>query len=195
MSIPSPGRTNAKIDADARRGPKVKIGFLWGARPGRCPAQLARLQSAVTTRSGRPGFRPFRTIYSQNPRHTFDTATKGGPHVLKIGRLGWWPGTELNRRRQPFQGCALPTELPGLEPQSEFFDCNTGRQSSTYFSVLAIAALSRNPSALRRHAHSRMRPITISPADKPIHNPTAPSDSRKHKNAPNGKPSIQYPAK
>src|SRR5207244_7239606 len=24
-----------------------------------------------------------------------------------------WPGTELNRRRQPFQGCALPPELPG----------------------------------------------------------------------------------
>src|ERR1022692_1983121 len=20
----------------------------------------------------------------------------------------WWPGTELNRRRQPFQGCSLP---------------------------------------------------------------------------------------
>jgi hypothetical protein len=20
----------------------------------------------------------------------------------------WWPGTESNRRRQPFQGCALP---------------------------------------------------------------------------------------
>src|ERR1700678_4304239 len=29
--------------------------------------------------------------------------------VLKM----WWPGTELNRRRQPFQGCALPPELPG----------------------------------------------------------------------------------
>src|ERR1035437_8320317 len=28
-------------------------------------------------------------------------------------RWGWWPGTELNRRRQHFQGCALPTELPG----------------------------------------------------------------------------------
>ena len=27
----------------------------------------------------------------------------------------WWPGTELNRRRQPFQGCALPAELPGHE--------------------------------------------------------------------------------
>ena len=25
----------------------------------------------------------------------------------------WWPGTELNRRRRPFQGRALPTELPG----------------------------------------------------------------------------------
>src|SRR5438309_9645388 len=30
----------------------------------------------------------------------------------KFFRL-WWPGTELNRRRQPFQGCALPPELPG----------------------------------------------------------------------------------
>src|SRR5438270_12583478 len=28
-------------------------------------------------------------------------------------RFKWWPGTESNRRRQPFQGCALPTELPG----------------------------------------------------------------------------------
>src|SRR5437763_11149018 len=28
------------------------------------------------------------------------------------GRM-WWPGTESNRRRQPFQGCALPSELPG----------------------------------------------------------------------------------
>src|SRR5215470_5353890 len=25
----------------------------------------------------------------------------------------WWPGTELNRRRQPFQGCVLPFELSG----------------------------------------------------------------------------------
>ena len=29
--------------------------------------------------------------------------------LLKV----WWPGTESNRRRQPFQGCALPPELPG----------------------------------------------------------------------------------
>jgi hypothetical protein len=37
-----------------------------------------------------------------------------------LGRNGkclkmWWPGTESNRRRQPFQGCALPTELPGRD--------------------------------------------------------------------------------
>ncbi len=29
--------------------------------------------------------------------------------------IQWWPGTESNRRRQPFQGCALPAELPGHE--------------------------------------------------------------------------------
>ena len=34
--------------------------------------------------------------------------------VAKLFRV-WWPGTESNRRRQPFQGCALPTELPGRE--------------------------------------------------------------------------------
>jgi hypothetical protein len=26
--------------------------------------------------------------------------------VLNIKGLVWWPGTESNRRRQPFQGCA-----------------------------------------------------------------------------------------
>src|SRR3984957_6964042 len=31
------------------------------------------------------------------------------PNSLKT----WWPGRELNPRRQPFQGCALPPELPG----------------------------------------------------------------------------------
>ena len=35
--------------------------------------------------------------------------------MLIINTLVWWPGTDLNRRRQPFQGCALPTELPGLK--------------------------------------------------------------------------------
>ena len=30
----------------------------------------------------------------------------------------WWSGTESNRRRQPFQGCALPDRLPGRKWQS-----------------------------------------------------------------------------
>ncbi len=38
----------------------------------------------------------------------------GEPMVCKLLKM-WWPGTESNRRRQPFQGCALPTELPGRE--------------------------------------------------------------------------------
>src|ERR1051326_4279336 len=36
-----------------------------------------------------------------------------GPLATKTFSGKWWPGTESNRRRQPFQGCALPTELPG----------------------------------------------------------------------------------
>src|SRR6185369_1515933 len=40
----------------------------------------------------------------------------------------WWPGTDLNRRRQPFQGCALPTELPGRGCCSEFLHCNTAER-------------------------------------------------------------------
>src|SRR5215469_12751266 len=35
----------------------------------------------------------------------------------------WWPGTELNRRRQPFQGCALPPELPGHVRNALAADC------------------------------------------------------------------------
>src|SRR5271167_5199586 len=36
-----------------------------------------------------------------------------GLRILANSLKTWWPGTELNRRRQPFQGCALPAELPG----------------------------------------------------------------------------------
>jgi hypothetical protein len=34
--------------------------------------------------------------------------------MVEFGKLliEWCRGTELNRRRQPFQGCALPPELP-----------------------------------------------------------------------------------
>src|SRR5260370_1043228 len=38
---------------------------------------------------------------------------EGGLTIAHNSLKRWWPGTELNRRRQPFQGCALPPELPG----------------------------------------------------------------------------------
>ena len=40
-------------------------------------------------------------------------AADGGLTISSNSLKTWWPGTELNRRRQPFQGCALPPELPG----------------------------------------------------------------------------------
>src|SRR3954464_4674349 len=40
-------------------------------------------------------------------------ALEGALTVSPNSLKSWWPGTELNRRRQPFQGCALPPELPG----------------------------------------------------------------------------------
>src|SRR5437867_1710552 len=44
----------------------------------------------------------------------FTKPAENGNFCLRISvYLFWWPGTESNRRRQPFQGCALPTELPG----------------------------------------------------------------------------------
>ena len=45
--------------------------------------------------------------------HEFVTDGNGGANLVKVKGIVWWPGTDLNRRRQPFQGCALPTELPG----------------------------------------------------------------------------------
>src|SRR6202035_932796 len=48
----------------------------------------------------------------------------GWDDVAKCWKM-WWPGTELNRRRQPFQGCALPPELPGhiFETRSSVAGC------------------------------------------------------------------------
>jgi integrase len=51
--------------------------------------------------------------FSANPRFVgilWASSNRGIPN--KCFEM-WWPGTELNRRRQPFQGCALPPELPG----------------------------------------------------------------------------------
>src|SRR5580698_10264632 len=43
--------------------------------------------------------------------------TKAAERAMLSCEKTWWPGTELNRRRQPFQGCALPPELPGHVPK------------------------------------------------------------------------------
>jgi len=39
------------------------------------------------------------------------------------------------------------------------------------------------------------RPIAISPAESPIHNPGAPSPRPKHNIAPSGSPITQYPTR
>src|SRR5215467_5321442 len=63
------------------------------------------------------GLRAF--LQGLRPRLCFERASSHRSLTLraqlKIRKLlaTWWPGTESNRRRQPFQGCALPTELPG----------------------------------------------------------------------------------
>jgi hypothetical protein len=36
-------------------------------------------------------------------------ARKATDKCFELNRLGWWPGTELNRRRQPFQGLRRPS--------------------------------------------------------------------------------------
>src|SRR5271168_773786 len=72
------------------------------------------------------------------------------PKCLIIKALVWWPGTESNRRRQPFQGCALPTELPGRFRRSYCSGglreivadlCHTGRFMPIWLSESHVRAL------------------------------------------------------
>src|SRR6185503_249203 len=43
----------------------------------------------------------------------------------------WWPGTESNRRRRPFQGRALPTELPGRGEKRSWQYRNRAKECQT----------------------------------------------------------------
>jgi hypothetical protein len=64
--------------------------------------------------------------------------------MLILKELKWWPGTESNRRRQPFQGCALPTELPGREfpvYQPLYAFCNSLKASPVARSMSACKLL------------------------------------------------------
>jgi hypothetical protein len=91
------GRGNADCDFQPRRRPK-------------------RTESGLS--EGHFEFKSFTIIVSRNRtgsrRNIADRERTGRArrNPAKFFRM-WWPGTELNRRRQPFQGCALPPELPG----------------------------------------------------------------------------------
>jgi hypothetical protein len=78
----------------------------------------------------------------------------------------WWPGTELNRRRQPFQGCALPPELPGhvsralaellgLSASARSAGGMTEAQRNAHgtLSIIAIASISLNVDATLEKEH------------------------------------------
>jgi hypothetical protein len=54
----------------------------------------------------------------------------------------WWPGTDLNRRRQPFQGCALPPELPGHLRCGNSCGCDLKKYSSLSTNVASVEAKS-----------------------------------------------------
>ena len=58
----------------------------------------------------------------------------------------WWPGTESNRRRQPFQGCNLP--ILSAKPRSSAFGSCDLRGHRTNLSYACWVAFIRGPFAL-----------------------------------------------
>jgi hypothetical protein len=59
----------------------------------------------------------------------------------------WWPGTELNRRRQPFQGCALPPELPGHFLAHDAVRKTTCGQLLAAYRALSLGGMPRSKTA------------------------------------------------
>ena len=92
----------------------------------------------------------------------------------------WWPGTELNRRRQPFQGCALPAELPG-HPLLLTLTCKSERRCyglTTYAIIAALPRLANEPlrsypspiaASRRTMSHERKAMGKIGLAGSPLH--------------------------
>ena len=67
------------------------------------PATISRHYAKWTDRiSGPPG-----PGNRTRPWHKSGTGGGAGQQVLILRSLAWWPGTESNRRRQPFQGCTI----------------------------------------------------------------------------------------
>ncbi len=93
------------------------------------PHRLCRIKkSCLTIKSGRSWVRTA-SASGREPLDSFCIEANSGKPDLGIGTKRnklriegscnllkvWWPGTDLNRRRQPFQGCARPSanfEIP-----------------------------------------------------------------------------------
>ena len=78
-------------------------------RPSILGLALLALDEPLLTRVRVMGFEPGATRTISNREGGANGRCSNQVKALRE----WWPGTELNRRRQPFQGCALPPELPG----------------------------------------------------------------------------------
>ena len=159
-----------RLHRGGRRNPR--------GQPRHDPPLLCEVDTGISEPSGRPD--------SENPRHRFGTDGRTGAYMLKIKGLVWWPGTESNRRRQPFQGCALPTELPGrwCGRGWNFFIVTSAAPSFLVFRAPIIARFGP------RNQRSKM-PIRISPIVRPVHNPAAPQPRLKQSMPPIGKPITQ----
>src|SRR5438445_12874336 len=79
-------------------------------------------------------------------------AFAGGLTISPNSLKTWWPGTELNRRRQPFQGCALPPELPGHVSRAA---------GGGLLQLSASARLAGGTTEAQRNAHGTLSIIAI----------------------------------
>ena len=94
-----------------------RAGDLTGATAGlsELSASFARVRPVMEhfSRPDLPATSGGQVFESLRMRHSGDCKRCLRPKTRDRVRWRWWPGTESNRRRRPFQGCALPAELPG----------------------------------------------------------------------------------
>ena len=92
--------------------------------------------------------------------------------------LRWWPGTESNRRRQPFQGCALPAELPGrcgnYKAQSTKSRSDSALRARQNHAFCKAASAPPSHFRLPRADYCRARPSSRSPGMRSHASATSP---------------------
>ena len=79
-----------------------------------------------TFRGGKKGRVRARARGPKLPRDHFSATCLTRTNLVPRNFLKWCRGTELNCRHQPFQGCALPTELPRHGSRQEEGGTDTG---------------------------------------------------------------------